>query len=66
MTNVGYECCICHKRFTDWGNNPWPIVTDKDARCCNACNGTVVVPARIAKMFNDTTPKKLNDIVGRR
>ena len=48
MTNIGYECCICHKIFTDWGNDPWPVNKDNDARCCDACNGIYVLPARLA------------------
>ena len=47
MTDVGYECCICHKMFTDWGNDPWPVDKSDDARCCDACNALVVIPARI-------------------
>lgn len=44
-------CCICGKRFTGWGNNPWPVVEDENARCCDECNDTEVIPARLAKMF---------------
>lgn len=52
MSQLGYECCICHKIFTDWGNDPWPVVKDDDARCCDACDMNVVVPARIAQMYS--------------
>lgn len=38
-------CCICGKEFDGWGNNPWPIV--EDGECCDECNMTRVVPARI-------------------
>lgn len=41
-------CCICKKECeNEWGNNPYPIVKDEKARCCNKCNETKVVPARI-------------------
>jgi len=40
------ECCICKKEFDGYGNNPYPLVDDPDARCCDACN-TQVVYARI-------------------
>lgn len=66
MTDVGYECCICGQKFTGWGNNPWPVDTSEDARCCDDCNSSVVIPARLAKMFNDTTPKNMNEAIGRR
>lgn len=48
MTNQEYVCCICGKKFIGWGNNPWPVVKDDDARCCDDCNSSVVLPARIA------------------
>lgn len=43
-------CCICGEKFTGWGNNPWPVVEDEDARCCNDCNDTVVLAARTRNM----------------
>ena len=39
------RCCICKKKFEGWGNNPWPV--KKRGRCCDKCNDTVVIPARI-------------------
>ena len=57
MNNQENVCCICGKKFTGWGNNPWPVVTDEDARCCDACNGEKVVPARLAMMFNKEKTK---------
>ena len=52
------ECVICngqieHQRSTDgkvyWteGNNADPVA---DGRCCNSCNTSEVIPARLAKM----------------
>ncbi len=41
------KCCICGFEFVGWGNNPWPIVNDEDARCCDMCNFKRVVPSRI-------------------
>lgn len=49
--NQEYECCICGKKFTGWGNNPYPVVDDENARCCDMCNETKVLPARLAQMF---------------
>ena len=43
-------CCICGKPFTGWGNNPYPVNSDEDARCCDICNDRVVIPARIGKL----------------
>lgn len=43
-----FECCLCHQKFKGYGNNPYPLVTDKGARCCDKCNYEKVIPARIA------------------
>ena len=44
-------CCICGKMYTGWGNNPYPVVKDPEARCCDACNQEKVLAARLAQMF---------------
>lgn len=41
------KCCICGKEINGYGNNPWPINNDVEARCCDDCNWSVVIPARI-------------------
>lgn len=43
------KCCICGKRFTGWGNNPWPV--KEEGECCNECNRKKVIPARIEMMI---------------
>ena len=51
MYNDGLKkCCICGKEFVGWGNNPYPVVKDEDARCCDDCNMEFVIPARIAEL----------------
>ena len=44
-----YTCCICGQVFTGYGNNPWPVNDDEDARCCDTCNADVVIPARVKR-----------------
>lgn len=46
-----FRCCICGQDFTGFGNNPWPVVKDEDARCCDVCNETKVIPARILQIM---------------
>ena len=47
------ECVICHEAFpmhtalAFHGHNPAPI--SDTGRCCDSCNATVVIPARIAQ-----------------
>ena len=45
-----FKCCICGGTFEGYGNNPWPVVKDEDAECCDRCNANRVVPARIKLM----------------
>ena len=42
------KCCFCGKPYNLYGNNPDPVDTRKNARCCNACNAKIVIPARLA------------------
>ena len=47
------KCCFCGKEFTGWGNNPWPANKEYDATCCDECNITVVIPARVKQAQYD-------------
>lgn len=44
-------CSICGKIFTGWGNNPWPVTTGENDTCCDECNDTKVIPARIKNLY---------------
>lgn len=44
------KCCICGCEFTGCGNDPWPVVKDEDAYCCDDCDNGYVIPARIEEM----------------
>lgn len=53
-----FKCCICGKIFVGvWGNNPYPVVDEEGAQCCDECNFNEVIPARILAV----TKKGLND-----
>lgn len=47
-----FVCCICGRNCTGWGNDPWPVVTEEDKECCEACNTLKVIPARIKALKN--------------
>jgi len=49
MDNEMKVCCICGRKFTGWGNNPYPV-TD-DGECCDACNSVYVIPARLRQIY---------------
>ena len=40
-------CCICGKKIVGYGNDPWPVVKDEESECCDECNFTKVIPARL-------------------
>ena len=45
------NCSICNNKINDrFGNNAEPV---NNGRCCNDCNSTVVIPARIKEMMLD-------------
>lgn len=43
-----YTCVFCGKEFEGYGNNPEPVA--HEGRCCDNCNETVVIPARLLQM----------------
>lgn len=43
-----FTCCICGKEVTGWGNNPEPYAFG--GQCCDECNMTYVIPARMAEI----------------
>lgn len=47
-------CCFCGKPIGKYGNNPYPANTDPDAECCDACNLSVVIPARLQLIDEDS------------
>ncbi len=47
------RCCICGQLFMGMGNNPWPVIDEDDASCCDLCNQYIVVPARIEMILVD-------------
>lgn len=43
-----FKCCICGKLCEGYGNNPAPIKLKGE--CCDECNTTKVIPARLNSM----------------
>lgn len=45
------KCAICGNEINnEFSNNPWPVRTDENARCCDECNTSFVIPYRIMLM----------------
>jgi hypothetical protein len=45
MKTTKIKCVICSQAITGYGNNPAPVKTK--GVCCDECNWTKVIPARI-------------------
>lgn len=43
------ECCFCKKDVGKYGNNPEPLFK-YPAKCCDTCNMTKVIVARIQQL----------------
>jgi len=50
MPGSVYVCCLCGSDEFGYGNNPAPL-DQMPNRCCDACNYTKVIPARMEMMF---------------
>jgi len=48
------KCSICQKFYAGFGNNAWPV---NDGRCCDWCNATVVIPARLTNLAQGELPE---------
>lgn len=53
-----HECCFCDADFGRWGHNPAPLMDGSKNACCDECNYTKVLPARLYGM---PKPKKTED-----
>jgi len=43
-----FKCCLCDKEVEGYGNNPRPLpIKNENDQCCDECNQTKVIPARI-------------------
>ena len=46
--SLKFTCCLCGAECTGWGNNPYPCEPKFGGdRCCDECNSTKVIPARL-------------------
>lgn len=57
VNDAMYTCCLCGVSRSGYGNNPDPITdtVNTGTRCCDYCNHTRVIPARLASMeFKDS------------
>lgn len=44
------QCCFCGNNVGKYGNNPAPLMDGAESKCCDTCNTTKVIPARLAEM----------------
>lgn len=41
-SHIKLKCCICGKKISGYGNDPWPLDKREGAKCCDKCNEAVV------------------------
>lgn len=63
---MNYVCCICGNAFTGWGNDPYPVNTDENAKCCDGCDAEFVLPARLAELANAEKKRKEEEFLEER
>ena len=42
-----FVCCLCNDNARGHGNNPEPLMSGSIQSCCDNCNETKVIPARL-------------------
>jgi len=47
-----FECCLCTDDCDGYGHNPYPLVDEEGARCCDDCNAEEVIPARLTGVMS--------------
>jgi hypothetical protein len=52
------NCCLCDLEIEGHGHNPDPVSREKDARCCDVCNATVVLPMRLQETLWLNPPRQ--------
>jgi hypothetical protein len=52
-----YICSFCGEEHEGYGNDPWPLVSDLESRACNKCNDSIVIPARLEKLYKSKKSK---------
>ena len=48
-------CCFCKKEIIGFGNNAQPV---RDGQCCDECNLSIVIPARMIAFMNSESRRK--------
>tara|TARA_R110000787_G_scaffold109904_1_gene218517 strand:- start:46 stop:294 length:249 start_codon:yes stop_codon:yes gene_type:complete len=41
------KCCFCSADVGQYGNNPEPLVSYEDGKCCSKCNIELILPYRL-------------------
>ena len=54
-----HNCCICGEMYQGYGNNAWPL---DEGRCCDVCNFTKVLLARLRRENNKQLYTMINNI----
>lgn len=50
LSDRKFTCCLCGTDWIGWGNNPDPLGDVHTDKCCDFCNQSKVIPARLRQM----------------
>lgn len=51
------RCCLCGNTYVNYGNNAQPL---DNGRCCDMCNMTKVIPARMSMPIDHQPHRIIN------
>ena len=51
-------CSICQEPYSGYGNNPEPVKPASKGQCCDTCNHTEVIRARLLQLLGTDQEKK--------
>lgn len=51
MEKMKMKCCICGKSFYGNGNNAYPLMKNRENKCCNECNNDYIIPLRMIEIL---------------
>ena len=51
MEKKKMKCCICGKSFYGNGNNAYPLMRNRENKCCNECNNDYIIPLRMIEIL---------------
>jgi len=60
----GGTCALCGGKYVFIGNNPWPVLPNReDNRCCHRCDEEIVTPIRFEGLSRGISAESLSAVL---